>query len=115
MSYTKAIIDLAEEYGPYGYRRITALLNRECWRASVGVCPGLAAETAETRKTLAEQRVLCPPCLLCSCRPIKQGWQGRRLKPKLILTRELDHCDKAGFALRYRPIDPVHLKVTNTL
>jgi len=28
---TKAIIDLATEYGRYGYRRVTALLNRQGW------------------------------------------------------------------------------------
>ena len=33
---TQAVINLAEKYGRYGYRRITALLNREGWRVSVG-------------------------------------------------------------------------------
>ena len=33
---TQAVITLAENYGRYGYRRITALLNREGWRVSVG-------------------------------------------------------------------------------
>ena len=36
MSITRANTDLAEKYGRYGYRRITALLNREGWRISVG-------------------------------------------------------------------------------
>ena len=31
---TKAIIDLATEYGRYGYRRVTALLNREGWQVN---------------------------------------------------------------------------------
>jgi len=29
---TKRIVDLATQYGRYGYRRITALLKREGWR-----------------------------------------------------------------------------------
>ena len=33
---TQAVINLAEKFGRYGYRRITALLNREGWRVSVG-------------------------------------------------------------------------------
>ena len=33
---TQAVITLAEKFGRYGYRRITALLNREGWRVSVG-------------------------------------------------------------------------------
>ena len=33
---TQAVISLAEKFGRYGYRRITALLNREGWRVSVG-------------------------------------------------------------------------------
>ena len=34
---TQAVINLAEKYGRYGYRRIIApLLNREGWRVSVG-------------------------------------------------------------------------------
>ena len=32
---TKAIIRLAEQYGRYGYRRITALLHREGWHVNV--------------------------------------------------------------------------------
>ena len=31
---TKAIIDLATEYGRYGYRRVTALLNRQGWQVN---------------------------------------------------------------------------------
>ena len=31
---TTAIIDLATEYGRYGYRRVTALLNRQGWRVN---------------------------------------------------------------------------------
>ena len=31
---TKAIIDLATEYRRYGYRRVTALLNRQGWRVN---------------------------------------------------------------------------------
>ena len=31
---TKAIIDLATEYGRYGYRRVTALLNRQGWHVN---------------------------------------------------------------------------------
>ena len=33
---TQAVINLAEEYSRYSYRRITARLNREGWRVSVG-------------------------------------------------------------------------------
>ena len=33
---TQTVINLAEKFGRYGYRRITALLNREGWRVSVG-------------------------------------------------------------------------------
>ena len=33
---TQAVITLAEKFGRYGYQRITALLNREGWRVSVG-------------------------------------------------------------------------------
>ena len=33
---TQAVINQAEKFGRYGYRRITALLNREGWRVSVG-------------------------------------------------------------------------------
>lgn len=32
---TRAIIKLAEQYGRYGYRRITALLNRDGWHVNV--------------------------------------------------------------------------------
>lgn len=32
---TRAIIRLAEQYGRYGYRRITALLNRDGWHVNV--------------------------------------------------------------------------------
>ena len=32
---TGAITDLASQYGRYGYRRITALLNRSGWRVNV--------------------------------------------------------------------------------
>ena len=39
---TQAVINLAEKYGRYGYRRITALLNREGWRVSVGVTAELS-------------------------------------------------------------------------
>ena len=31
---TKAIIDLATEYGRYGYRRVTALLHRQGWQVN---------------------------------------------------------------------------------
>ena len=31
---TRAIVDLAERYGRYGYRRITAMLRRENWRVN---------------------------------------------------------------------------------
>jgi putative transposase len=31
---TKRIIELAARYGRYGYRRITALLNSDCWRVN---------------------------------------------------------------------------------
>ena len=31
---TKAIIDLATDYGRYGYRRVTALLNRQGWQVN---------------------------------------------------------------------------------
>jgi transposase InsO family protein len=31
---TKAIIDLATEYGRYGYRRVTTLLNRQGWQVN---------------------------------------------------------------------------------
>ena len=31
---TRAIIDLATEYGRYGYRRVTALLNRQGWQVN---------------------------------------------------------------------------------
>ena len=31
---TESIVSLASEYGRYGYRRITALLRRDGWRAS---------------------------------------------------------------------------------
>jgi transposase InsO family protein len=31
---TKAITELAKQYGRYGYRRITALLKRQGWRAN---------------------------------------------------------------------------------
>ena len=31
---TRAIIDLATEYGRYGYRRVTALLRDEGWRVN---------------------------------------------------------------------------------
>jgi|TARA_B100000315_G_scaffold180318_1_gene169118 transposase InsO family protein len=31
---TKAIIDLSTEYGRYGYRRVTALLNRQGWQVN---------------------------------------------------------------------------------
>ena len=31
---TTAIIDLATEYGRYGYRRVTALLNRQGWHVN---------------------------------------------------------------------------------
>ena len=31
---TTAIIDLATEYGRYGYRRVTALLNRQGWQVN---------------------------------------------------------------------------------
>ena len=34
-SLTKAIIRLAEQYGRYGYRRITALLNAQGWAVNV--------------------------------------------------------------------------------
>ena len=36
MRLTKAIADFAEKYGRYGYRRMTALLNREGWWGTVG-------------------------------------------------------------------------------
>ena len=31
---TKAVIDLATEYGRYGYRRVTALLHRQGWHVN---------------------------------------------------------------------------------
>ena len=31
---TKAIIDLATDYGRYGYRRVTALLHRQGWQVN---------------------------------------------------------------------------------
>ena len=31
---TTAIIDLATEYGRYGYRRVTTLLNRQGWQVN---------------------------------------------------------------------------------
>ena len=33
---TRAIVDLASEYGRYGYRRICALLNEQGWSVGVG-------------------------------------------------------------------------------
>ena len=31
---TKAIIDLATDYGRYGYRRVTTLLHRQGWQVN---------------------------------------------------------------------------------
>ncbi|MBB24494.1 MAG: hypothetical protein CME02_03090 [Geminicoccus sp.] len=33
---TQAVINLAQTFGRYGYRRITAPLNTEGWRVGVG-------------------------------------------------------------------------------
>ena len=78
---TQAIIQLASQYGRYGYRRITALLKRAGWRVGkdrveristprTKTCPrgprypasrGAegAAEAEATRTTVAQRRLVC--------------------------------------------------------
>ena len=46
---TAAIIALAERFGRYGYRRITALLRRDGWHVNekrVGIVSGIELEAA---------------------------------------------------------------------
>jgi putative transposase len=55
---TEAIIALANEYGRYGYRRITALLQRDGWRQRSGTAH-LASRGAEgAAETPAPQAVV---------------------------------------------------------
>jgi len=62
------IIELAREYGRYGYRRITALLHQEGWQvnhkhvARIRRQEGLsAAETTQTGQALVGRWLLYPP------------------------------------------------------
>ena len=61
------IVELASQYGRYGYRRIGALPRRRGWAVNpqasgadleAGGTEG-AAETAETVKVVAQRRVVC--------------------------------------------------------
>ena len=62
------IIELATQYGRYGYRRITGLLRGEGWRVNHKRVERLwrreglkvPAETAQTRPTVAHRRVVHP-------------------------------------------------------
>ena len=62
------LIELATQYGRYGYRRITALLRGEGWRVNHTRGAALAtrgvespAETAETGTAVARRRLMHPP------------------------------------------------------
>jgi hypothetical protein len=60
---TQAIIQLASQYGRYGYRRITALLKRAGWRVRGAYLASRGAEgTAEAeaaRKAVAQRWLMC--------------------------------------------------------
>jgi len=63
---TERIVTLASQYGRYGYRRITAMLQREGWRVNhkrverIWRQEGLEStrETAKARQIVAERRFL---------------------------------------------------------
>jgi HTH-like domain len=64
---TRAIIELASEYGRYGYRRITVKLREAGWQVGKDRVqriwrregPESAAETEATRAVVVERRVVC--------------------------------------------------------
>ncbi|MBL0117387.1 MAG: transposase [Sphingomonadales bacterium] len=64
---TSAIIRLAQQYGRYGYRRITALLRNEGWVVNVKRVeriwrregPQGPAEAAQARSSVVQRRIMC--------------------------------------------------------
>ena len=78
----KRIVELASDYGRYGYRRVTALLRREGWTVNHKRVerlwrqegPESPAEAAETEAIVAGRRLV---------RPAAASLQGSRLELRL--------------------------------
>jgi len=65
-SLTLRVVELAGQYGRYGYRRITALLQQEGWRVNHDE----GAVAMQARGTLVEARRLESTCETAQTRPI---------------------------------------------